>query len=105
MPKRAEGSRLQIASQQHVTGVAGCSGIGGRIKSEWVAGYFRNQWPDDPGIRSELLHRIREGEIDTTSLISHLLPLEDAVRGYQSFRYNQNEWIKVVLKTGTEVRP
>jgi len=32
--------------------VAGCSGIGGRIKSEWVAGYFRNQWPDDPGIRS-----------------------------------------------------
>jgi transposase len=32
--------------------VAGCPGIGGRIKSEWVAGYFRNQWPDDPGIRT-----------------------------------------------------
>jgi hypothetical protein len=32
--------------------VAGGSGIGGRIKSEWVAGYFRNQWPDDPGIRT-----------------------------------------------------
>jgi len=28
--------------------------MGGRIKSEWVAGYFQNQWPDDPGIRSRL---------------------------------------------------
>jgi len=32
-------------------GVAGCPGIPGRIKSEWVAGCYRNQWPDRPGIR------------------------------------------------------
>jgi len=52
----------------------------------------------------ELLHRIGEGEIDTKFMISHRLPLEDAVRGYQNFRDNQNEWTKVVLKPGTEVR-
>ncbi len=52
--------------------------------------------------QKELLHRIGEGDIDTTFMISHRLPLEDAVRGYQNFRYNQNEWTKVVLKPGTE---
>lgn len=52
----------------------------------------------------ELLHRIGEGEIDTTFMISHRLPLEDAVRGNQNFLYNENEWTKVVLKPGTEVR-
>ncbi len=52
----------------------------------------------------ELMHRIAEGEIDTTFLISHRLPLEDAVQGYQNFRYNQNEWTKVVLKPGIEKR-
>jgi Fic family protein len=36
--------------------VAGCSGINGRIKSEWVAGYFRNHWPDHPGIRKIGIH-------------------------------------------------
>lgn len=51
----------------------------------------------------ELLGRIAEGEIDTTFLISHRLPLEDAVRGYKNFRFNQNEWTKVVLKPGTQV--
>jgi len=33
--------------------VAGCPGINGRIKSQWVAGYFRNHWPDDPGISTK----------------------------------------------------
>jgi hypothetical protein len=32
-------------------GGAGCPGIPGRIKSVWVAGYYRYRWPDDPGIR------------------------------------------------------
>ena len=41
------------------------------------------------------------GRIDTTFLISHRLPLEDAARGYENFRYNQNDWTKVVLKPGT----
>ena len=48
----------------------------------------------------QLLHRIAEGEIDTTFLISHRLPLEEAPRGYQNFGTNQDEWTKVVLKTG-----
>lgn len=48
----------------------------------------------------QLLHRIGEGEIDTTFLISHRLPLEQAPHGYDQFRNNQNEWTKVVLKPG-----
>jgi threonine dehydrogenase-like Zn-dependent dehydrogenase len=48
----------------------------------------------------ELLHRIGEGEIDTTFLISHRLPLDEAPMGYKNFRDNQNDWTKVVLKPG-----
>lgn len=48
----------------------------------------------------QLLHRILEGEIDTTFLISHRLPLEQAATGYRNFRDNQNDWTKVVLKPG-----
>ena len=48
----------------------------------------------------ELLGRIGEGEIDTTFMISHRLPLEDAPRGYENFADNQNDWTKVVLKPG-----
>ncbi len=51
----------------------------------------------------DLLRRIGEGEIDTQFLISHRLPLEEAVKGYENFRYNQNDWTKVVLKPGTQV--
>jgi threonine dehydrogenase-like Zn-dependent dehydrogenase len=47
----------------------------------------------------ELLHRIAEGEIDTTFLISHHLPLEEGPQGYRNFHDNQNEWTKVVLRT------
>lgn len=47
-----------------------------------------------------LLHRIAEGEIDTTFLISHRLPLESAPMAYENFRNNQNDWTKVVLKPG-----
>ncbi|SMF70355.1 zinc-dependent alcohol dehydrogenase [Allosphingosinicella indica] len=46
----------------------------------------------------ELLGRIANGEIDTTFLISHRLPLEQAAEGYKNFKENQNEWTKVVLK-------
>ncbi|MDP8916780.1 MAG: glutathione-dependent formaldehyde dehydrogenase [Pseudomonadota bacterium] len=45
-----------------------------------------------------LLEMILDGKIDTTFLISHRLPLEDAPRGYKNFHSNQNEWTKVVLK-------
>lgn len=48
----------------------------------------------------ELLDMIREGRLDTTFLISHRLPLEDAARAYQCFHDDQNSWTKVVLKPG-----
>ena len=51
----------------------------------------------------DLLRRIGEGELDTQFLISHRLPLEQAAEGYRNFRYNQNDWTKVVLKPGTQV--
>jgi threonine dehydrogenase-like Zn-dependent dehydrogenase len=48
----------------------------------------------------QLLHRIGEGEIDTTFLISHRLSLDEAPVGYDNFCNNQNDWTKVVLKPG-----
>ena len=50
---------------------------------------------------NDLLRRIQEGELDTTFMISHRLPLEEAPRGYDNFANNQNDWTKVVLKPGT----
>ncbi|HLQ18286.1 MAG TPA: zinc-dependent alcohol dehydrogenase [Tabrizicola sp.] len=46
----------------------------------------------------DLLGRIMEGQIDSTFLISHRLPLEEAPEGYRNFRDHQNDWTKVVLK-------
>jgi threonine dehydrogenase-like Zn-dependent dehydrogenase len=40
---------------------------------------------------------ILDGKIDTTDLISHRLPLEQAPEGYKNFKEKQNEWTKVVL--------
>jgi threonine dehydrogenase-like Zn-dependent dehydrogenase len=48
--------------------------------------------------KDKLLQMILEGAIDTTFLISHRLPLEDAAKGYQMFKEQQNEVTKVVLK-------
>lgn len=45
-----------------------------------------------------LLDLIREKRIDTTFVISHRLPLEDAAEGYRLFADEQNETTKVVLK-------
>ncbi|WP_296598345.1 zinc-dependent alcohol dehydrogenase [Phenylobacterium sp.] len=45
-----------------------------------------------------LLEMIGEGRIDTTFLISHRLPLEQAPEGYKMFKEQQNEVTKVVLK-------
>ena len=47
----------------------------------------------------DLLSKIQDGKVDTTFLISHRLPLEEAPTGYANFHSNQNEWTKVVLKT------
>ena len=50
----------------------------------------------------DLLDKIEDGSLDTTFLISHRLPLEDAARGYKCFREEQDSWTKVVLKPGME---
>jgi threonine dehydrogenase-like Zn-dependent dehydrogenase len=47
-----------------------------------------------------LLDAIMEGKIDTTFLISHRLPLEQAPDGYRMFHDKQNEVTKIVLKPG-----
>jgi threonine dehydrogenase-like Zn-dependent dehydrogenase len=51
---------------------------------------------------AKLLSMIEDGTLDTTFLISHRLPLEDAAKGYRNFHDKQNEWTKVVLKPGME---
>jgi threonine dehydrogenase-like Zn-dependent dehydrogenase len=87
---------------------------GGRVSVPGVYGGMLDKWPlgamMEKGLEirsgqthvqrygADLLRRIQEGEIDTTFLISHRLPLEDAPTGYKNFRDNQNEWTKVVLK-------
>ncbi len=50
----------------------------------------------------QLLAKIEAGELDTTFLISHRLPLEEAPRGYKCFKEEQDVWTKVVLKPGME---
>jgi threonine dehydrogenase-like Zn-dependent dehydrogenase len=52
----------------------------------------------------ELLKLIVEGKLDTTFLISHRLPLEEAPHGYKIFKEQQNEVTKVVLKPGVATR-
>lgn len=87
---------------------------GGRVSVPGVYGGMLDKWPlgamMEKGleIRSgqthvqkympDLLARIQAGEIDTTFLISHRLPLEEAPQGYANFKSKQNEWTKVVLK-------
>jgi threonine dehydrogenase-like Zn-dependent dehydrogenase len=50
----------------------------------------------------KLLAMIEDGTLDTTFLISHHLPLEDAPKGYRNFHGKQNEWTKVILRPGME---
>lgn len=45
-----------------------------------------------------LLERIQNGEIDSTCIITHRLPLDEAPHGYGIFKNKQDECIKVVLK-------
>ncbi len=47
----------------------------------------------------DLLRRIQEGELDTTFMISHRMPLEEAPEGYRMFADEQDTTTKVVLKT------
>ncbi|EAQ02249.1 Putative Glutathione-dependent formaldehyde dehydrogenase [Pseudooceanicola batsensis HTCC2597] len=86
---------------------------GGRISMPGVYGGFLDKFPTgafmEKGLQwrtgqthvqkysHDLLRRIQEGDIDTTFLISHRLPLEEAPRGYENFHSRQDEWTKVVL--------
>jgi len=47
-----------------------------------------------------LLNAILEEKIDTTFMISHRMPLEQAPDGYKMFSEQQNEVTKIVLKPG-----
>jgi len=53
----------------------------------------------------ELLSKIEDGTLDTTFLISHRLPLEQAAEGYKNFKQQQDTWTKVVLKPGMDAAP
>ncbi len=48
----------------------------------------------------KLLGMIADNKIDTTFLISHRLPLEQAADGYANFKNRQDDYTKVVLKPG-----
>lgn len=87
---------------------------GGRLSMPGVYGGFLDKFPlgalMEKGLQvktgqthvqrytKQLLALIEEDKLDTTFLISHRLPLEDAPVGYRNFKENQNEWTKVVLK-------
>lgn len=89
---------------------------GGRVSVPGVYGGFTDKFPlgavMEKGLQlrtgqthvqrymKDLLARIEQGELDTTFLISHRLPLEDAAKGYRNFKEQQDTWTKVVLKPG-----
>ncbi len=89
---------------------------GGRVSVPGVYGGFIDKFPlgsfMEKGLQmrtgqthvqrysQDLLKRIEADEIDTTFLISHRLPLEEAPTGYANFYSQQNDWTKVVLKPG-----
>jgi threonine dehydrogenase-like Zn-dependent dehydrogenase len=45
----------------------------------------------------ELLGRIERGDLDPSFVITHRLPLADAVHGYDIFKHKQDDCVKVVL--------
>ncbi len=51
-----------------------------------------NRWTDD------LLHRIEQGQIDPSFVITHTVGLEDGPEMYKVFRDKQDSCVKVVLK-------
>jgi threonine dehydrogenase-like Zn-dependent dehydrogenase len=45
-----------------------------------------------------LLERIEAGDIDPSFIVTHQLALEDASRGYETFKHKREGCVKVVLK-------
>ncbi|WJY19877.1 zinc-dependent alcohol dehydrogenase [Alteriqipengyuania flavescens] len=92
--------------------------FGGKVSIPGVYGGMTDKWPlgamMEKGLQirggqthvqkytKDLLAKIEDGTLDTTFLISHRLPLEDAPRGYHCFKEEQDSWTKVVLKPGME---
>lgn len=88
-------------------GTVSVPGVYGGITDKWPVGAFMEKGltlktgqTHVQNYSALLLDMILEGRIDTTDLISHRLPLEQAPDGYKNFKENQNEWTKVVLKPG-----
>ncbi|MDP5278541.1 zinc-dependent alcohol dehydrogenase [Sphingomonas sp. DG1-23] len=89
---------------------------GGRVSIPGVYGGFVDKFPAgammEKGLQirtgqthvqkylPQLLEMIGKGELDTTFLISHRLPLEQAPQGYKMFKDEQDSCTKVVLKPG-----
>ncbi len=94
---------------------------GGRVSVPGVYGGFVDKFPVGAFVQkgltmrtgqthvqkylSGLLEMIRDNRINTTFLISHRLPLEQAAEGYKMFHDRQNEVTKIVLKPGLEIAP
>ncbi|KNH03517.1 alcohol dehydrogenase [Qipengyuania citrea LAMA 915] len=92
--------------------------FGGKVSIPGVYGGMTDKWPlgamMEKGLQvrggqthvqkytKKLLEKIEDGTLDTTFLISHRLPLEQAAEGYKNFKEQQNEWTKVILKPGME---
>ena len=92
--------------------------FGGKVSIPGVYGGMTDKWPlgamMEKGLQlrggqthvqkytKDLLERIEDGTLDTTFLISHRLPLQEAPRGYKHFKEEQDTWTKVVLKPGME---
>ncbi|WP_120716029.1 zinc-dependent alcohol dehydrogenase [Tsuneonella amylolytica] len=92
--------------------------FGGKVSIPGVYGGMVDKWPlgamMEKGLQirggqthvqkytKDLLAKIEDGTLDTTFLISHRLPLEEAPTGYKNFKEEQDTWTKVVLKPGME---
>lgn len=90
--------------------------FGGKVSIPGVYGGMTDKWPlgamMEKGLQirsgqthvqkytTKLLKMIEDGKLDTTFLISHRLPLEQAAEGYKNFHSEQDTWTKVVLKPG-----
>src|SRR5690349_8094098 len=88
---------------------------GGRVSVPGVYGGFADKFPVgafmEKGLTMKtgqthvhrylkpLLEQIEQGKIDTTFLISHHAPLEQAAEMYKNWHDDQNEYTKIVLKT------
>ena len=88
---------------------------GGRVSVPGVYGGFADKFPVgafmEKGLTMKtgqthvhrylkpLLEKIEEGKIDTTFLISHHAPLEQAAEMYRNWHDDQDQFTKIVLKT------